>query len=107
MKLLPGIFNQPKFIPLRYCPISLELELVGSATDCILHSDCAIKKGPSDTTDVLLQAGSTSAKWHIENVQIKCDLITLDNAVQNQYAQHLLDGKSLPIACDTFINHCP
>ena len=28
----------------------------------------------------------------------------LDNSVQNQYAQHLLDGKSLPIAYDTFIN---
>jgi hypothetical protein len=54
MKLLPGIFNQPKMIPLRYCPISLELEHVGNATDCILYSEGAIKSG----TTTILDAGN-------------------------------------------------
>ena len=37
------------------------------------------------------------------NVQLKCDLITLDNGLENEYASHLLSGKSLPINYSTFI----
>jgi hypothetical protein len=66
----------------------------------MLYSEGVIKYGSNE----LLPANNCSEKWHLENVQIKCDIITLDNAVQNQHAQHLLDGKSLPIAFDTFIN---
>ena len=30
-------------------------------------------------------------------MQCKCDLLTLDNTLDNEYASHLLSGKSLPI----------
>ena len=33
---LCGILNQPKFIPLSYCPLSLELEVVTNPTDAII-----------------------------------------------------------------------
>ena len=36
-------------------------------------------------------------------MQLKCDLITLDNGLENEYSQHLLSGKSLPINYSTFI----
>ena len=32
-KLLSGLLNQPKWIPLRYAPITLEIELVNAFTD--------------------------------------------------------------------------
>ena len=35
---------------------------------------------------------------------MKCDLCTLDNALDNSYAQHLLSGKSLPISYNTFVS---
>ena len=37
-------------------------------------------------------------------MEVKCDLITLDNALDNSYAEHLLSGKSLPINYNTFVS---
>jgi hypothetical protein len=45
-----------------------------------------------------------SNDWQIENVQVKVDVCTLDNALDNSYAQHLLSGKSLPISYNTFVS---
>ena len=36
------------------------------------------------------------------DVQLKADLVTLDNSLDNEYASHLLEGKTLPIAFSTF-----
>lgn len=35
--------------------------------------------------------------------QVKCDVCTLDNALDNEYAAHLLSGKSIPINFSTYI----
>jgi hypothetical protein len=48
----------------------------------------------------VLVGGSDS--FLIDNVQLKCDLVQLDNSLDNEYAQHLLSGKSLPINFSTF-----
>ena len=32
-----------------------------------------------------------------------CDVVTLDSALQNSYAEHVLSGKSLPINYGTYI----
>ena len=45
-----------------------------------------------------------SVDWQINNVQVKCDACTLGNALDNSYAQHLLQGKSLPITYNTFVS---
>ncbi len=45
-----------------------------------------------------------SSDGQIENVQVKVDVCTLDNALDNSYAQHLLSGKSLPISYNTFVS---
>ena len=42
--------------------------------------------------------------WDIYDIQCKCDLLTLDNSLENEYASHLLSGKSLPINFCTW-NH--
>ena len=80
-KPLFGLFSQDKLLPLRYCPIQLELELVNSLADVIVVRD------PVTHTD----------QWNISDIQCKCDLLTLDNSLDNEYASHLLSGKSLPI----------
>ena len=67
-------------MPLRYCPIQIELGLVNSFADAIVIRD---------TND--------SALWNISDIQCKCDLLTLGNTLDNEYASHLLTGKSLPI----------
>ena len=87
-KPLLGLFNQEKLIPLRYCPIQLEFELV-----------------PHPGRPVLVDTVAGKVKdWSISDIQCKCDLLTLDNALENEYASHLLSGKTLPINFSTW-NH--
>ena len=82
MKLCSGLLNQSKMLPIRYCPLEIELEIVSDVADA--------------------QQGSTS--WTISDVQLKADLCALDNALDNSYAQHLLSGKALPINYSTYIS---
>jgi len=99
-KLLSGVFNQEKFLPIRYMPITIELELTSLMQDPIFYpSDITSMGTPAPFT-----AANTSGLWGIEDVQIKCDVCALDNALDNEYAQHLLSGKSLPINYNTYVS---
>ena len=55
---LSGLLSQDKFLPIRYCPIQLEFELVGSASDAVQGSESNLGKSDS---------------FLIDNVQVKCD----------------------------------
>ena len=88
---LLGLLSQPKFIPLRYCALTIEMEVVNSLSDPII--------APTLTTGTF-NTNNCSTTWHIEDVQVKCDLIQLDTALNNSYVEHLLSGKSLPIQYD-------
>jgi hypothetical protein len=93
-KPLSGLLNQPKYLPIRYCPLTIELELVSNSGDPII----------SDLTGVVFTNQNTSVAWQIQNVQVKVDLCTLDNALDNSYAEHLLSGKALPINYNMFVS---
>ncbi len=94
-KPLSGLFSQPKFLPIRYAPITIEFELVNNALDPIVE--------PNNTSGYGFPVASTSVLWQIENVQLKADLCTLDNGLENSYSEHLLSGKTLPINYTTHI----
>ena len=85
-----GIFNQEKLLPLRYMPIQIEMELVNYCAD-------AVHVGA-------WERHSNTSNWSISDIQCKCDLLTLDNALDNEYASHLLSGTPLPINFSTW-NH--
>ena len=89
-KPLFGLLNQDKLLPLRYCPIQIEFELVNSGADAV---HVGSYNGETHT-----------ANWDITDAQVKCDLLTLDNSLENEYASHLLSGKTLPINFSTW-NH--
>ena len=80
-----GLFSQGKYLPIRYAPIQIELELVSSGTDALIAT-----------------GGAAGDKFQITDVQLKADLVTLDNSLDNEYSQHLLSGKTLPIHFSTF-----
>ena len=44
------------------------------------------------------------ANWSISDIQCKFDLLTLGNAFDNEYASHIVSGKSFPINLSTW-NH--
>ena len=96
LRFLSGIFNQDKFLPIRYCPITIELELVNQNTDPVIV--------PWTNSPNIIFKTKVSTNWSIQNVMLKADVVTLDNALDNEYAQHLLEGKSLPISYNTYVS---
>lgn len=89
-KPLLGLLNQTKFLPLQYLQsLSLELELVDNAADSVVAN-----VGVFD-------AANNSLLWHLENVQVKCDMISLDNGVQESYHNVLMSSKDIPIHYNT------
>ena len=73
-KPLVGLFAQSKFIPLMWCPITLEFEIVSGATDAVVTP---ILAGSAFTP------ANTSTSWQIQDVRIIADVVTLDNGLQN------------------------
>ena len=93
-KLCSGLMNQSKMLPLKNMGnLTIELELVNSKDDPV------IKPG----VDATFSTTNTTNDWQIENVQLKCDIVTIDNTLQNNYDQHLLNGGKLPISYNTYI----
>ena len=92
---LSGILSQPKYLPLRYAPLTFELEIIPDNTMPFVLNNVA---------GSVFTATNTSVKWKLQNVQMKADIITLDNALENSYAELLLSGKSLPISYSTYIS---
>ena len=43
------------------------------------------------------RGGNKPDLWNSSDVQVECDILTLDNSLDNEYASHLLSGTSLPI----------
>ena len=98
-KPLSGLFAQTKFIPLKYCPLILEFEVVNDVNDPVIYSATA-----ASADAAVFTISNSSNEWMISQVQLKCDLVTLDNGLENEYSKHLLTGKSLPINYDTYIS---
>jgi len=94
---LSGLINQDKYLPIRYAPITLEFEIVNNYADCII-APTTVNAAVNDFTPA-----KTSQVWEIQQFQVKCDVCTLDNALDNEYAQRLLSGKSLPINFSTYV----
>jgi len=100
--LLSGILSQPKFLPLLYCPLTIELEVVNNLYDPIISPQYP---GWTDTNALNITAADTSSNWQIQNVQIKCDVCKMDNQLQNEFAQRFLSGQTIPINYSTFITN--
>ena len=114
-KPLCGLFSQFKYLPLKYMGnLTIELELVNNAIDCIINPNDYDESDTGITADLrnrftLAVAGdvgkatNTSIDWEISNARVVCDVCTLDNNLNNEYVKHLLEGKGLPITYTTYI----
>ena len=85
-----GILAQEKQVPLRYCPLTIELGLVSNSVDCVYE-------GP-------VRQEVCNSNCGISDIQCKMDLLTIDSSLQNEYTSHLLSGRSLPINFSSY-NH--
>jgi hypothetical protein len=92
-KPLFGIFNQPKYLPLQFLPLTLEFELVTNATDAIV----------TEAGAAYFRAAVTSQAWSISDCQIKADIVQLDTGLHNEYCKHLMSGSAIPINYSSYI----
>ncbi len=90
-KPLAGILNQSKLLPLKVAPLTFEFELVGTPEEAVANGITGL--GANDVFNV----NNVSKAWSLSDVQMKCDLLTLDTGLDNEYTQHLLQGKALSI----------
>ena len=58
-KPMLGLFNQDKLLPLRCCPIQIQLELVNSQADAV--------------TTESWEGHQNCVNWNISDIQCKCD----------------------------------
>ena len=47
---------------------------------------------------------NTSTTWQIQNVQVKCDIVSLDSGLNESYIKLLEEGKKLTLNYNTFIS---
>ena len=47
---------------------------------------------------------NTSNVWNLSDVQAKCDVLSLDNELENGYTQLLMSGKHLTLNYSTYIH---
>jgi hypothetical protein len=94
---------QTKFLPLRYCPLEFELELADVDQPIVQRGEGSIT--PFNQAQQDLFVASIGTQYHLEMCQIKADVCTLDNALDNSYTSHLLNGRNLNIVYNTFISN--
>ena len=75
-----------------WSPLMFEFEVVNDKQDAIVGT------GSSNFTTT-----NTSTAWQIQDIRVVCDIVTLDSALQNSYAEHVLSGKPLPINYGSYI----
>ena len=98
---LSGLCNQDKYLPLRYMGgLTLELELVSDPAECLIsdaytypetrtiHTDSQGNTTTVTTAAIpVLVASAISTSWYLSDVQIKCDVIQLDNSLNDEYVK--------------------
>ena len=97
---LCGLLAQDKYIPLKFCPITLEFEL-GDVNDAIISP---ITYNAATNYNTVYTTTNTTNLFQLQNCRILADVIQLDSQLQNPYIEYLLSGKSLNIQYTTYIS---
>ena len=84
---LVGLLQVRKYLPLQFMPLTIKLSLVDNPLDPIIFGPviadgAAVAAANAANT---FHSGSSSNSWSILNVQAKCDLVTLDNAFEEDF----------------------
>lgn len=101
MRLMSGVLNQPRYLPLRWMPLTFEIELVNNADDPVI-SVTSVQAMTGQTLETA--TANTSVEWDITEVQIKSDLVRLDSQLEEEYNDKIdRQGLSFPLEFNTFV----
>ena len=84
-------------------PITIELMLIDDPLDPLISNFTNYQGGVALPANAFTNA-ETSTTWQIQNVQAKCDLVTLDSSLNESYIKLLEEGKKLTLNYHTFMS---
>ena len=90
-KALIGILNQPKYLALVWGDFVMEFEIISDPTEAFADS---VAGGNFTSTDI-------GCSWAMSDVRLVGDVVMLDSALQNTYAEHVISCKNYQL----FITH--
>ena len=101
--LMCGLFTQEKYLPLRFLQgLQIELEVVNQPTDCVLQFVDRTQLAAQIRGAIPDGLEAMSTNWTISEAQVKCSVIELDSQLDNEYTDHLMSGKNIPIPISSF-----
>ena len=91
-----GFVQSGYYPPIRYCPLEFIFEIVSDPQEPVINP---ATNGADQATDDLngkfFTVRNTTTSWSIQNAILRCELIQVDNAVNNNIVSHLLKGGRL------------
>jgi hypothetical protein len=101
--LLCGLANQPLYLWLKAAPLTFEFEMTPNPRDIFAPTTSA-----TNTAGNYSPWGGATARnqdnFTLSDAVIRCDMLTIDNSLVEQYASHLLAGRPLSIPFTSFVN---
>ena len=97
MKPSLGLLQAQKMLPIRWAPLTLEFYMSSS------HEAVQPVGGAPAIVQVAGTAYTRVDAYEINNVQIKCDLINLDSALENSFAELMLKDRALTFSLPVYI----
>jgi len=98
--LMSGILSQHLWIPLAYCPLTIELEVADVNSP---FAPTYLAPGAIGVGGAAPVAAVMSQNWSLSDVRFYGDMCELDAGLQSSYASHLSSGRTLPLAFYSFV----
>ena len=91
-----GLFNQTKYISLKYSPLTIELELDSDETANIITPD------PDASYNTSYPSTGWAKSFEIQKCILRADIIKIDSELQNKYDDHLMSGGAINLNYTTY-----
>ena len=78
--------------PIRYCPLEFIFEIVSDAGEPVIRPATPVAgiQAEDDENGLFFTTRNTTTSWAIQNTILRCELIQVDNTVNNNIVSHLL-----------------
>ena len=92
-----GFMKSGYYPTIRYCPIELIFEITSEKTQPVINASTPVEADQTadDVNGLFFTTRNTTTDWAIQNCILRCELIQVDNAVNNNIVSHLLKGGRL------------
>ena len=92
-----GFVQSGYYPPIRYCPLEFIFEICSDAQEPVINpaTPVAGTQAEDDINGLYFTTRNTTTSWSIQNCILRCELITVDNSVNNNVVSHLLKGGRL------------